>query len=343
MSIFLEYVWLDGCEPWGLRSKMKVATVSDEEAILLEQGLADRVPVWGFDGSSTEQATGSDSDCILNPVAVYKNPLMESSYIVWCEVMNPDDTPHVTNFRRHTVAAAEKTSILEPWFGIEQEYTIIKDDRPLGFPAKGYPPPQGKYYCSAGGDRAFGRVVADTHMMACILAGLSITGTNAEVMPGQWEFQIGGPGVGALAVSDQLWVARWLLLKIAERHEMTVTFDPKPMMGNWNGAGAHTNFSTAPMREKNGINAITEMCQKLSHRIDAHLAAYGNGIEFRLTGQHETCSYKEFKWGIADRTASVRIPRQVAIDGCGYLEDRRPNANCDPYRVVYELLETLQS
>ena len=339
MSVqFLEYVWLDGCDPWGLRSKIKVANIDDKGS--LAAGSVAHVPVWGFDGSSTEQATGSDSDCILKPVAVFMNPLLENSYIVWCGVYNPDGAPHATNFRIQAEHAAIKAAALEPWVGIEQEYTIIKQDRPYGFPATGYPAPQGKYYCSVGGDRNFGRIIADTHMVACTKAGISITGTNAEVMPGQWEFQVGGPGVGPLAAADQLWAARWLLLKIAERHGMTVTFDPKPMLGDWNGAGAHTNFSTKQMRENGGLREIEQMCEKLSQRVDQHLTAYGTGIELRLTGQHETCSYQEFRWGVADRTASVRIPRQVAIDGYGYLEDRRPNANCDPYRVVCELLKT---
>jgi glutamine synthetase len=343
----LEYVWIDGAKPWGLRSKIKVARVSDEtlNEMLTENSPAD-LPMWGFDGSSTNQAVGDDSDCILKPVYVTTNPLDDDngarSFIVLCEVLNSDNSPHETNARDHLVSLAAQTANSKPAFGLEQEYTIIDQGRPLGFPKDGYPAPQGIYYCSAGGDRAFGRKVSDDHLDACLKAGLDISGTNAEVMPGQWEYQIGGPDIDAIAVSDQLWVSRWLLLKIAERQNLTVTFDPKPMLGDWNGAGCHANFSTEQMRTApDGINHIKSACDKMAMNVEKHLECYGDGIELRLTGDHETCSYKEFKWGVADRTASIRIPRSVAIDGYGYLEDRRPNANCDPYKVCSVLLETI--
>jgi len=341
----IEYVWVDGCEPWGMRSKVKVMRSLNGTQGLLWTGLENLnhevVPDWGFDGSSTEQAGGSDSDCILKPIRVIRDTVGTSDYIVMCEVLDGAGNAHSTNHRRRLVEVAQQNSEHDAWFGLEQEYTILSEGRPLGFPAVGYPPPQGMYYCSAGGDRAFGRQVCDDHMNACINAGLSITGTNAEVMPGQWEYQIGGPGVGAVDVADQLWLSRWMLLKIAERHGFTVTFDPKPMLGDWNGAGCHTNFSTKLMREDGGIKVIEAACNKLSRRVSQHLEAYGSGIERRLTGLHETCSHDEFKWGVADRTASIRIPRAVATDGKGYLEDRRPNANCDPYRVTCAMLITV--
>jgi glutamine synthetase len=347
MIMKLEYVWVDGFKPWGLRSKIKVLAL---ESNLVQEALAGNagiLPSWGFDGSSTQQANGRDSDCLLKPVHACVDPIRDDdrSMVVMCEVLNADGTPHVTNFRHEMVdiSCQEKVVQAEPWFGIEQEYTILKDGRPYGFPRQigHFPSPQGIYYCSAGSDRAFGRDISDDHLSACINAGLSIAGTNAEVMPGQWEYQLGGPGVGPVQVSDELWLSRWFLLKVAEKHGMTVTFDPKPEMGDWNGAGCHTNFSTQDMRKRGGYAHIETACNAIGSRVQLHLAEYGSDIEHRLTGDHETCSYKEFKWGVADRTASIRIPRHVAQEGRGYLEDRRPNANCDPYRVTTVLLKTV--
>jgi len=338
----IEYVWIDGCNPWGLRSKVKVLKLSDANFNDTIEGSIDNIPEWGFDGSSTEQASGGDSDCLLRPVRCVVDSIRNdyTSAIVLCDVLMGDGFPHPTNNRSSLLETSRLCESHKPFFGIEQEYTIMKDERPLGFPPSGYPAPQGKYYCSAGGDRSYGRNISDEHLDACIASGLNITGTNAEVMPGQWEYQIGGPGVGPVEASDELWISRWILLKVAERNGMTVTFEPKPMLGDWNGAGCHTNFSTEKMREEGGMRHIEQACKKMSNNIQPHLDAYGDGIEFRLTGMHETCSYSEFKWGVADRTASIRIPRGVSNDGRGYLEDRRPNANCDPYQVCKVILES---
>ncbi|MEQ8273055.1 MAG: glutamine synthetase beta-grasp domain-containing protein [Deltaproteobacteria bacterium] len=337
MAYQAEYIWIDGTEPTPLvRSKTRIIT----DAPTKDPGA---LPQWQFDGSSTNQAPGRDSDCILEPVRVVPDPVRGGDNIlVLCEVHAPDGTPHASNRRALLRAAldagAEKS---EAWVAFEQEYTFFDGSRPMGFPAeRRFPAPQGPYYCGVGADEVYGREIVEEHTAACMRAGLSICGINAEVMPGQWEFQIGGPGVGPLEASDHLWLARWLLYRVGENFDISATLDPKPVPGDWNGAGMHTNYSTAAMRIEGGRKVIEDACEKLRANHEKHLAVYGHGNEGRLTGLHETCSYREFRWGVADRTASIRIPRSVATDGFGYLEDRRPAANADPYNVCNALLRS---
>ena len=329
MSYQAEYIWIDGTEPTPkLRSKTRV--------------IADgRKPIiWGFDGSSTNQATGHFSDCVLNPVFTCADPLRgPKDILVMCEVLNPDMTPHPTNTRAAALAAATKYARFEPKFGIEQEYTFYQEGRPYGWPEEGYPAPQGPYYCGVGGDKMPGREIVEEHTLACIRAGIGIEGTNAEVMMGQWEFQVGV--LGTVEVGDQLWTARWLLERIAEEFDVDVNFDAKPIKGDWNGAGAHTNFSTKQMRASGGWNAIIAGCEALGTRVEEHIKCYGVGIEERLTGEHETAPWSKFSYGVSDRGSSVRIPGGVAREKRGYLEDRRPNANMDPYLVAAIITETI--
>jgi glutamine synthetase len=263
--------------------------------------------------------------------------------LVLCEVLSPDRKPHSGNARAKLRAVLDKgADASDAWFGFEQEYTLYLGSRPLGFPSeRRFPAAQGPYYCGVGADEVYGRELVDAHFMACLEAGLLLTGVNAEVMPGQWEFQVGGPGGDALTASDHLWLARWILYRLGEETGISATLDPKPVPGDWNGAGMHTNFSTKAMRDPGGMDHINAAVERMSKRIDEHLAAYGVGYEMRLTGHHETCRYDEFKAGISDRTASVRIPTNVASDGCGYLEDRRPNANACPYQVATVMLQTI--
>lgn len=328
-NLFLaEYIWIDGTEPTPqLRSKTKVIHTPEEEGAQLE------IPIWGFDGSSTNQANGNDSDCVLKPAFVTPDPFRGGpNVLVLCEVWNTDDTPHVTNERAACREIAELFQEDEMWFGMEQEYTFLnKSNKPLGWPNNGLEPEaQGPYYCSAGNGRAFGRKIAEEHLAACLIAGLRVSGINAEVCPGQWEYQIGP--LDSLSVSDEIWLSRYIMERVAERHEVTVSWEGKPMEGDWNGAGCHTNFSTKDMRQN--YDACIAACEALGNNPMTHIENYGEGITKRLTGAHETCSFEEFKYGVSDRTASVRIPWQVAKDKRGYVEDRRPNANCDPYKVT---------
>lgn len=327
MSIKAEYIWIDGTEPTPLlRSKTKILPNAKD------------LPVWGFDGSSTNQAPGKASDCVLQPVLSVPDPIRGGDHIlIMCEVLLPDMTPHPTNKRRALVEAATLFASQEPLFGIEQEYTMFRGSRPLGFPDNGgYPGAQGPYYCGVGSDDIYGRPLAEAHLDACLEAGLTIAGINAEVMPGQWEYQVGP--VGPVAVSDQLWLARWLANRIGEDFNIAVTLDPKPVRGDWNGAGAHTNFSTKAMRES--YEPVIRAAEALGTRAAEHVANYGDRIEARLTGQHETAPWNRFSYGVSDRGASVRIPWQVEQDQKGYIEDRRPNANSDPYVVCRLILET---
>jgi len=322
-----EYIWIDGSEPTAkLRSKTKIIPMGEEP------------PVWGFDGSSTNQAPGENSDCVLNPVFSCPDPIRgDNNRLVMCEVLLIDMSPHPSNTRAACAAASAKYADFDTWFGIEQEYTFFDGSRPLGWPVKGFPAPQGGYYCGVGADEVFGRKVVEDHMEACLQAGLAIAGINAEVMPAQWEFQIGP--VNALAASDHLWLARWLLYRIGEDHDVSATLDPKPVHGDWNGAGAHTNFSTRQMREN--YKACVDAAEALGTRAELHVANYGHRIEERLTGQHETASFRDYSYGVSNRGASVRIPWQVHRDQKGYIEDRRPNANCDPYTVTRLIIETV--
>ena len=329
MSYKAEYIWIDGTKPTALlRSKTKILADGAEPSI------------WGFDGSSTNQAEGHASDRVLQPVLTVPDPIRGGdNVLVLCEVQNIDFTAHESNTRAANVEVAERFAAQEPWFGIEQEYTLFDGERPLGFPeGGGFPGPQGPYYCGVGASNIVGREVVEKHLDACLEAGLKISGINAEVMPGQWEFQVGPAGTTEAA--DHLWIARWLLHRVAEDYGVTVSFGAKPVKGDWNGAGAHTNFSTKAMRE--GYDAIITAAESLGAEGKPleHVAGYGDGIQDRLTGLHETAPWNEYSYGVSNRGASVRIPWQVEVDQKGYIEDRRPNANCDPYNVTRLITDT---
>jgi glutamine synthetase len=340
---FAEYIWLDGSFPSRqIRSKMRFVRLDSTPKI-------SDFPEWSFDGSSTNQATGDNSDCILKPVSFIKDPIRkEKNYLVMCEVFTGAGEVHVSNSRAHLrkvlSAGADKH---DPWIGFEQEYTLFHQNEVVGWPRHGLPHPQGPYYCGVGADKIAGRHLVEMHAKACQEADIMFYGVNAEVMLGQWEFQIGYRGYkdepkDVLTISDHLWYSRWLLERLGEDLNIIVSLDPKPVKGDWNGAGMHTNFSTTSTRdEKHGLENINNCIKLLSTKHSEHVEVYGYNLSDRLTGLHETCDIDTFKGGVADRGASIRIPQNVNTAGYGYLEDRRPGANADPYLVAARLCGTI--
>ena len=332
MRIKMEYVWLDGYKSeQNLRSKTKIAEAESINELLNPEIL----PTWSFDGSSTKQATGDNSDCILKPVRVVRDPQRPNAVIVLCEVLDSDGNPHKTN-SRHLIDNDSDDN----WFGFEQEYVILKGDNPIGFPKEGYPEPQGRYYCGVGGGIVVGRKLAEEHLDVCLGAGLNITGINAEVMLGQWEYQLFAKG--AKRVSDDLWISRYFLHRLAEIHEVKISLHPKPVKGNWNGSGMHVNFSTKEMRDVGGKELLLGICDTLSFYHKEHMEVYGAFNEERLTGLHETQHIDKFSYGVSDRGASIRVPTNTAKNWKGYLEDRRPSSNGDPYKITKVLVNTIQ-
>ncbi len=328
-KVKLGYIWLDGYKPEpNMRHKVKVI---DHDGPVT---LAD-CPEWSFDGSSTQQAEGRSSDCLLQPVAVIPDPEGKNAYLVMAEVLNADGSLHTTNVR------GSFDDDDDVWFGLEQEYFLWDDGKPLGFPENGYPAPQGPYYCSVGAGRAFGREIVEEHLDICLDAGLNVTGTNAEVATGQWEYQIFAKG--AKAAGDAAWLTRFLLVRTAEKYGLTINFAPKPVKGDWNGSGQHANFSNTAIREQGGKELVEKIMKSFERRHKIHIEAYGSDNNQRLTGLHETQSIDKFSYGVSDRGSSIRIPVATANNGYkGYLEDRRPAANADPYQIVKAIVGALK-
>ena len=326
-KVIAEYIWIGGS---GMDIRSKSRTLDTPEVAKLDQ-----IPDWNFDGSSTRQASGDNSEIWLVPRAFYPDPLRsQGNILVLCDTWRPDSAPANTNFRFEAEQIFSECAREKPWFSFEQEYVLYRTDTypgwPLGFPKGGYPQQQGPYYCSVGSGVCFGRQVMEAHYKCCLYAGLEMSGTNAEVMPGQWEYQI-GPCAG-IDAGDELWVSRYLLLRVAEHFGVGVNWDCKPMV-QWNGSGCHTNYSTRSTRHPNGLEVIYDYINKMGEKHKYFIEVSGNGNERRLTGKYETSSMDKFSYGVADRSASIRIPRVTEKAGRGYLEDRRPSSNCDPYVI----------
>ncbi len=329
----LEYIWLDGYKPTqSLRSKTKIVENFS--------GKLEDAPMWSFDGSSTEQAPGGSSDCLLKPVAIYPDPARKNGWLVMTEVLTSDGKAHPSNGR-----ALIEDPDDDFWFGFEQEYFLWdpETNKPLGFPANGYPAPQGPYYCSVGAKNAFGRDIIEEHLDLCIEAGLNVEGINAEVATGQWEFQIFAKG--AASAGDQIWVARYLLERTAEKYGVSINWHCKPLGAlDWNGSGMHANFSNTLTRTAASKATIEKVCEAFRPVVKEHIAVYGADNDQRLTGKHETASIHDFSYGVSDRGASIRIPVYTVQKGwSGYLEDRRPNSAADPYKVAARIIKTVKT
>ena len=330
----LEYIWLDGYKPTqSLRSKTLVKSNFS--------GKLDDCPMWAFDGSSTQQAEGNDSDCLLKPVAIYPDPDRSNGYLVMNEVLNADTTPHESNGR-----ATINDDDDDFWFGFEQEYFLwdVKRNKPLGFPwpSEEEKSKQGQYYCSVGAANTFGREVVEEHLDQCLEAGINVEGINAEVATGQWEYQIFAKG--AKDAGDQVWVARYLAERNAEKYGLSINLHPKPIKGDWNGSGMHANFSNEVLRTCGDEKVFNKICDEFGKNIKKHITVYGADNDQRLTGAHETQSIDQFSYGVSDRGASIRIPIGTLEDGWkGRLEDRRPSSNGDPYKIASVIISTTKA
>ena len=271
----------------------------------------------------------------MKPVAYYPDPfrggdniIVMTETFVWADDKFTTLKPANTNFRHFTRAIFEAGAHEEPWFGIEQEYSLLEIKnkftvKPLGWP-------------SVGANICYGRAVMDAHYKACLFAGIKISGTNCEVMPGQWEYQV-GPCLG-IEVGDQMWISRYLLGRVAEDFGISVSLEPK-LFKDWNGAGCHTNYSTKTMREKGGMDYIEGLLKRMAPKHVLHISLYGNN-EKRLTGHHETSNKEVFSYGVGSRACSVRIPTSTAAEKKGYIEDRRPASDMDPYVVAAAIIDT---
>lgn len=344
-TYILEYIWVDS--NYQLRSKTKVFKTSS-----ISENLIDVFPQWNYDGSSTGQATGDNSEIIIKPCSFYPDPFryLPNSYLVLCDTYTREQNnsnlliPHVTNNRVNALEIFNKYKNEKPMYGIEQEFFLSDVDyKPLFVKEiqqtkDGAWDPQGNYYCGIGARNIIGRQFIEEALELCVYAELNITGMNAEVAPGQWEFQVCATGID---VCDQLYILRYILQRLAEKYDWTINFHPKPVEGDWNGSGCHVNFSTENMRNENGMDHILNGIEKLAKKHEEHMSVYGTDNEKRMTGKHETADYNSFNYGVANRGASIRIPVDTATNKKGYFEDRRPASNMDPYLVTSKILETV--
>lgn len=374
-SVFLEYIWLD--HDGVPRSKVRRTNPGEIKLGHPPDYYLSQLPVWNFDASSTGQNIGRDTEAVLKPVRVYYSPLNDNFLLVLCQLdleydrpsdllfekKQSEDDPDLPrpvigfNTRFWASQVAERYQHLKPWFGLEQEYTFLdpRTNLPYRWEEHGSRQGQGDYYCSVRYPYCQLDTLVREHLILCDRCGIMINGFNAEVLPSQWEFQIGPTDL--LKVADDLIMARYLLFRLAAKYQVAVTFHPKPMKGDWNGSGCHINFSTNLMRgqsdqmdqlsgmplQVDGLKHIYQAVENLKQDHPRILKYYGEHNDQRLTGQHETSSMQDFSYGVGTRNTSVRIPNQVAHQKQGYIEDRRPASNIDPYLALGKILEVTQN
>lgn len=333
MVLKLEYIWIGGNNE--LRSKVKFCHNN------IDVNDIDTIPLWNYDGSSTGQATGDDSEVVLKAVRLYSDPFTQSrSYLVLCETFIYDENnkliPHGTNNRAIARELFANDKEYDPMFGMEFEFFVTRDGLPLGYNGENTPK-QGRYYCSVGAGNAYGREFLELTSSLAIKTGMNLTGYNLEVAPGQMEIQICEKGLKA---ADDSIILKYILARVGEINGLSVNWHSKPLEGDWNGSGCHVNFSTKQMRSEGGYEHITRAIENLKLKHSEHLKIYGDDNHLRLTGKHETSSMDTFTCGIANRGCSVRIPRQTALNQQGYFEDRRPSSSADMYLVTSKLFWT---
>jgi len=343
MKTLYEYIWLDHNS--NFRSKTKITDNNYNN-----ENLMDNPGLWNYDGSSTNQANGNDSEVYLRPVSLYPDPfrknLKEKCYLVLCDICLPNNKHHNDNTRDYAVTIFNKKNIIkeQPMFGLEQEFFFTHlNSVPLGFKSEdnnisGVNGSQGPYYCGVGNGNVFGREIAERILENALFCNLNITGYNFEVAPGQCEFQLCDIGIKA---ADDLIMLRYIMVRTSEGFNVSINLHPKPVKGDWNGSGCHVNFSTESMRKENGLSTIMDAIKKLELKHEEHIKMYGSDNHLRLTGKHETADINTFTYGVADRSASIRIPRFTDRDKKGYLEDRRPSSNMDPYSVLTKIVDTV--
>lgn len=338
----IEYIWIGGNKE--LRSKSK--TIYSNKKITLED-----LPLWNFDGSSTAQANGDDTEILIKPCALFKDPFRKYGYLVLCDTYRPNGEPHKTNKRYFALKIFQKYKEQEPMYGLEQEFFFMKKGTkiPLSFPTptmigqlQPQLGPQGPYYCSVGASNCYHREIMEDFYNKALYAGIKISGINAEVAPSQWEFQV-GPCIG-IEQGDHLWVARYILERISEIYNCDICYDPKPLKGDWNGSGCHTNFSTLKMRNDSGLIEILNAINKLSVNHKNMISVYGDeDNKERLTGRHETGNWEKFTFGYGTRNTTIRIGNDVKLKNKGYFEIRAVSSNIDPYYVTSEILKTINN
>lgn len=333
-ALLASYVWVDGS---GINVRAKDRTFD-----FVPKTVKD-LPIWYFDGSNTAQAKDENSDTYIFPQAIYHDPFRRGIHImVLADTYMYNYQPTLTNYRKGCLQLCEKGEVEDPWFGFNQEFFLsTPDNRPLGWPPGGYPAPPGPYYCAIGANKIVARDLMEAFYRCCLYAGIHINGINPGTTPSQWNFQVGpSPGVKA---ADDLWMARYILARLAEEYGTVASFEPQPVP-DWPGNGTFVYFSTKDMREEDGILVIERSIDKLARRHGAHINEYdaNNGLDNakRLTGKNGLPHIKDFTAGVANRGCSVRIPRHVSEDKKGYLEDRRPASNADPYRVITIMIKT---